>query len=130
MHAVAQAPQLFASLDVLTHDMPHNVGSAVGHAAAHANVLPEPVHTGVAPEHAFLQPPHVAACEMSVSQPSAGLPSQSIQPGAHAVGANAHALDVHDTAPLTWARLLQSLPQAPQLLGSLVTSAHAPLHSM
>jgi len=130
VHPFPHAPQLLALLAVLTQVVPHNVGSAAGHPEAHANVPPLPEHTAVAPEHAVLQPPQVAACEMSVSQPSAGLPLQSIQPGAHDEAANAQAPAVHDAAPLTCARPLQSLPQTPQLAVSVVTSTHAPSQSV
>jgi hypothetical protein len=72
----------------------------------------------------------VAACEVFVSQPSAALPSQSIQPGAHDEGAKVQTPAAHEAAPLTCGRPEQSFPQAPQLPMSLVTSTHAPLHSV
>ena len=128
VQALPQAPQSVALFVVSTHVIAHAVGVAAGHPDAHAYVLPEPAHTGVAPEQLVLQPPHVAACEMSVSQPSAGLPSQSIQPGAHDPAANAQAPPVHDTAPLTCARFVQSSPHALQLWVSLGT--HAEPHTI
>lgn len=130
VHAFPHSLQLVVLLAVFTHVAPHKVGVAARHPDAHANVLPDPEQTGVAPEHAVLQPPQVAPCEMSVSQPLAWLPSQSIQPGAHDEGANAQAPAEHEAAPSTCARLLQSLPQLPQLPVSLVTLTHAPLQSM
>jgi hypothetical protein len=60
---------------------------------------------------------------MSVSHPSAGLPLQFIKPGVQDPSLNAHASAVHEAAPLTCARSVQSLPQAPQLWMSLGTHA-------
>jgi hypothetical protein len=130
VHALPHAPQLLALLVVATHVVPHNVGVAAGHPEAHAYALPEPEHTGVAPAHAVLQPPHVAACDRSVSQPFETTPSQSAHPGAHADAVNAQTPAVHVVAPLTWASAVHSLPHAPQLPVSLVTSTHAPPHSV
>ena len=130
VHAFPHAPQLLALLVVLTHVPPQSVGVPAGHPETHAYVPPEPEHTGVAPAQAVLQFPHVAACEMSVSQPSDGLPLQSIQPGAHDDGPMTHAPAEHDTAPLTCGRPVQLLPHAPQLLVSVCSSTQAPLQSV
>jgi hypothetical protein len=93
-------------------------------------VAPLPEHEGVAPVQAVLHAPHVAACDRSVSQPSAASPLQSPHPGAHAEAAKAHAPPPHDVAPLTCGRPVQLVPQAPQLAVSLCSSTHAPLQSV
>jgi len=130
VHAFPHTPQLLALLVVSTHVEPQSVGVPAGHPETHPYVPPVAEHTGVPPVHAVLQPPHVAACERSVSQPSAGWPLQSAHPGAHAEAANAHAPAPHDVAPLTCGRPLQLVPQAPQLPVSLCSSTQAPLQSV
>ena len=82
LHALAQAPQLFASVVVLTQVPLHSVGMLEEQPETHSYVVPESEQRGVPPEQAVgfavvLQPPQLAAWVMSVSQPFVGLPSQS-----------------------------------------------------
>jgi hypothetical protein len=75
----------------------------------------------------FPQLPQFDVVAMFVSQPRSGLVRHCVQPGAHEDTGNVHAPAAEqDTGPLTWGRLVQSWPQAPQLWTSLGTQA--PLH--
>jgi hypothetical protein len=83
LQALAQPPQLLASLVVLTHLVPlQSVGALAWQPDTHVYVPAEPEHTGVPPLHAVglevvLQPPQLAGRVMSVSQPFKATPSQS-----------------------------------------------------
>jgi len=115
--------QSLALLVVSTHVPLHSFGVPVGHPDTHV----PPAHTGSFAGHALLQDPQVAGLVMSVSQPSSGIPSQSAHPAAHADAGKLHApAAVHDVAPATCARFVQSWPHVPQLWMSLGT--HAPAH--
>jgi hypothetical protein len=111
-HASAHPLQSLALLVVSTHVPLQSVGVAVGQPETH---MPE-AHWGSFVGHALLHEPQVAGCVMSVSQPFEGLPSQSAQPTAHADAGKLQApAAVHDVAPATWGRFVQSLPHVPQL---------------
>jgi hypothetical protein len=117
--------QSFALLVVSTHVPLHSVGFPVGQPDEH---IP-PAHTGAFAGHTLVHEPQVPGFVMSVSQPSSGFPLQSAHPAAHAVAGKLHApATVHEVAPATCARFVQSCPHVPQLWTSLGT--HAPLHSM
>lgn len=89
-------------------------------------MLPEPAHSGVAPEHVVVQLPQWAGTVTSVSQPLSATVPQWAQPEAHADGAKAHWPDEsHETVPVTWASAVQSWPQLPQLCTSLGTQPPA-----
>jgi hypothetical protein len=122
-HASPHPLQSFALLVVSTHVPLHSTGVPVGQPDTHV----PPAHTGSFPEHTLLHEPQVLGFVMSVSQPSSGFPSQSAHPVAHAVAGKLQApAAVHDVAPATCARFVQSCPHVPQLWTSLGT--HAPLH--
>ena len=122
-HASAHPLQSLALLVVSTHVPPQRVGVAVGQPDTQVPAA----HTGSFAVHALVHEPQVAGLVMSISQPFEGLPSQSAQPVAHADAGKLHVPPaVHDVAPATWSRFVQSLPQVPQLWTSLGT--HAPLH--
>ena len=90
VQALPQVLQLFALLDVSTHEVLHRVGVAAGQPDAQAKLLPDGAQTEAPPEHALPQPPQFVAVVMSTSQPSEGSPLQSAQPGAHEVAGRAH----------------------------------------
>jgi hypothetical protein len=116
--------QSLALLVVSTHVPLHRMGVPVGQPDTHV----PPAHTGSFAGHTLLHEPQVPGFVMSVSQPSSGFPSQSAQPAAQAVAGKLQApVAVHDVAPATCARLVQSWPHVPQLWTSL--GMHAPLHS-
>jgi hypothetical protein len=111
-HASAHPLQSLALLVVSTHVPLHSVGVAVGQPDTH---MPE-AHWGSFAGQALLHEPQVAGCVMSVSQPFAGLPSQFDHPVAQADSGKLQApAAVHDVAPATWGRFVQSLPHVPQL---------------
>jgi hypothetical protein len=56
-HALPQFPQSFALVVVSTHVPLHSVGALAGRPDTHAELLPDPEHTGVPPPHALLQLP-------------------------------------------------------------------------
>jgi hypothetical protein len=115
--------QSLALLVVSTQVPLHSVGVVAGQPDTQVPAA----HTGSFAGHALVHEPQVAGFVMSVSQPSSGFPSQSAQPVAHADAGKLHApAAVHDVAPATCARLVQSWPHVPQLCTSLGT--HAPLH--
>jgi hypothetical protein len=122
--ASPQPLQSFALLVVSTHVPLHSVGVPTGQPETQV----PPAHTGSFAGHALVHEPHVAGRVTSVSQPSSGLPLQSAQPAAHAEAGKLHApAAVHDVAPATCGRSVQSWPHDPQLCTSLGT--HAPLHA-
>ena len=111
-HASAHPLQSLALLVVSTHVPLQRVGVAVGQPDTHVPAA----HTGSFVGQALVHEPQVAGLVMSVSQPFEGLPSQSAQPIAHADAGKLHVPPaVHDVAPATWSRFVQSLPHVPQL---------------
>jgi len=123
-HVTPQPLQSFALLVVSTHVPLHSVGVPVGQPDTHV----PPAQTGSFAGHTLVHDPQVPGFVMSVSQPSSGFPSQSAQPVAHADAGKLQApAAVHDVAPATCARFVQSCPHVPQLWTSLGT--HAPPHS-
>jgi len=111
-HASAHPSQSLALLVVSTHVPLQRVGAAVGQPDTHVPAA----QTGSFVGHALVHEPQVAGLVMSVSQPFEGLPSQSAQPVAHADAGKLHVPGaVHDVAPATWGKFVQSFPHVPQL---------------
>jgi hypothetical protein len=116
-----QPPQFELSLEKSTQSVPH-FASPDAQAATQERALPEPEQRGVDPEHMVVQLPHREGTVMSASHPSSAIVLQCAQPAAQAEGGNAHCPDgLQDTAPVTWARDVQSWPHLPQLCTSLGT---------
>jgi hypothetical protein len=110
-HASPHPLQSFALLVVSTHVPPHRMGVPVGQPDTHV----PPAHTGSFAVHALVHEPQLAGRVTSVSQPSSGFPLQSAQPAAHAEAGKLQApAVVHDVAPATCARSVQSWPHDPQ----------------
>jgi hypothetical protein len=126
LQALPQALQLFGSLVVFTQRVPlQSMGVAAGQPVTH----PEGEQTGAAEPQAVgvaavLQPPQLAGCVMSVSQPFAGLPSQSAKPVLHDAMAQLEALQT----AVAWAGV-QATPQPPQLFVSLVVLTSQPVEA-
>jgi hypothetical protein len=119
-----QALQLLGSFVVLTQWVPPQ---SVGALAGQPETQPEGEHTGVEAPHAaecvaVLQPPQLAGCVMSVSQPFAATPSQSAKPALQDAIAQLDPLQVAVACGV-----LHTFPHAPQLLGSLIVLTSHPV---
>jgi hypothetical protein len=125
--AAPQPLQLFGSLVVFTQRVPLQ---SVGVLAEQPVTQPVGEHTGAELPQAVgadevLQPPQFAGCVMSVSQPFLGSPSQSAKPTLHDLMTQPELLQEE----LACARL-QTVPQTPQLFGSLVVSTSHPVETI
>jgi hypothetical protein len=105
-----------------TQVAPQRVGVAPPQPLVHANADPAPEQTGVPPLHTTPHAPQLVAEEMSVSQPFAGIESQSAKPGSQAYP---------QVVPLHVAELLVGRVHALQEVPQLETAAfetQAPAH--
>jgi hypothetical protein len=75
-HTVPQAPQLFGSVCVSTHEVPQRVWFVVQPLTQLA-VPPETEHSGRELPHWFPQLPHEVGAASEASHPLASVPSQS-----------------------------------------------------
>jgi hypothetical protein len=118
------APQLFGSLAVSTQEDPQRVCVAT-HPFVHIVVpLPEE-QTGVVPLHIVPHAPQFDASARLASQPFAAAPSQSANPGSHAI---VQAIPLH--TPRAFVATGQAVPHAPQLAASLARSTSHPFAAL
>jgi hypothetical protein len=119
-HARLHAPQCAAFERVSTQAAPHIMSPGPAHRVAHA-----PFEQTWPAAHARPHAPQCAvALRVSVSQPLAGLPSQSAKPASQR--ATTHAPAAHASAALG---RLHARPHAPQWLALVWVSTQAPLQS-
>jgi hypothetical protein len=79
-----------------------------------------PSQTGVEPLHLTLHAPQLGDWVVFASHPFDGAPSQLAHPGAHDDSGKLHIpAEEQVTAPLTFARFVQSLPHVPQFIAPL-----------
>ena len=123
-HTVPHAPQLFTSVAVLTHALPHRVGALAAHPEVHAYVpVDVAAQSGVAAGHTTPHAPQLAGAVMSVVHPVVGVAHEA-RPVTHAP-VRSHTPRVHRDAPgRTPGSASQSRPHAPQLCASLCVSTH------
>jgi hypothetical protein len=124
--AVLHAPQWVSVSSLVSQPLPM-LPSQLPKPAAHVIVQLPPLHPGVpfAPPQIKPQAPQLlGSVPVAVSQPFAGLPSQSMKPGAQ-VGV--HTPAVHATWPFGFRHFF---PQAPQWFRFVVTSSSQPLFGL
>jgi hypothetical protein len=126
-HWLLQSPQCVGSLLRSTQVLPSHIVVPLGHALAQ----PVGEQLGAVAGHAVVQPPQWSDELKSVSQPSWGLPVQWANPLAHTEEGITHcaAEQVTPAPAVTCGSTVQSIPQAPQFLGSFAVDTHALLHT-
>jgi hypothetical protein len=126
---VPHVPQLFTSVARFVHDVPQRSGAVPTQPLTHTiDPLLEP-HIGAPTGQTAPHMPQFIAVVSDVSQPFAGLASQFPKPGLHE-RSRSHAPDMQRTDPAdTFASIVQSLPQLPQLWTSLFGSTQLVPHT-
>jgi hypothetical protein len=128
LHTVPQAPQLLTLLVVFTSQPSAGLLLQSRKPVLQVNEHAPPLHVGaaLAKEHALPQAPQLPVLVLVfTSQPSLGLLLQSRKPALHT---KEHPPAAHTAE--AFAGALQTVPQAPQLRGSVWVLVQLPAHSV
>ena len=125
VQSVPQVPQFLGSLCSATQLVPQVSGVVPLQFAVHLGEPDVEEQTGIGVAHAVAQEPHVFESLRLASHPSLGVIEQWANPEAHAVWGTLQtpAPQVIPVAPIfTFAKVVQSWPQVPQFLESVLRS--------